>query len=395
MVSPRATGILHGADGSFLACYAFQIQMKLPRHIPQLDVLRGLAVLDVMLYHAIDMVPRLHLRIFFNLGYTGVDLFFVLSGFLITGILVQTKADSGYFVNFYARRALRIWPLYYALVIFTFVVLPWIAPQLKGAIFDLSHPWQSFPFFLQNLTLKHEAFDTLRVTWSLAIEEQFYLVWPLIVWLTPRRMLKHVALAAVLISAMVRWSTFAGLAPPVNTYTNTFARLDGLGLGAFLALWIPESESRHVKLAGFGAIALALPVTIAVGWSLPGHWAFNTLVSLCFAGLLCVAINLPQLENREFLKYTGKISYCLYLVHVPVIQLMQVSLVRRYFTLRSPILHDAILLIVCLAVCYGIAELSWRFFESKFLPLKSKFEVRPVITASLPWRVPQAGDAHS
>src|ERR1700730_17638830 len=143
--------------------------MKLPRYIPQLDVLRGLAVLDVMLYHAADIVPSLHLTPIFRLGYTGVDLFFVLSGFLITGILVTTKDNEGYFLNFYARRALRIWPLYYTLLLFTFAVLPAIQPHLKASIFGRSYPWQSFPFFLQNSFLKNAAFDTLRVTWSLAI----------------------------------------------------------------------------------------------------------------------------------------------------------------------------------------------------------------------------------
>ena len=268
----------------------------------------------------------------------------MLSGFLITGILFKSKDEPDYFTNFYARRALRIWPLYYALLIFSFVLLPWIAPQLKAAIFERSHPWQSFPFFLQNFMTKGEAFDTLRVTWSLAIEEQFYLVWPLIVWLTPRRKLKYVALAAVAISMMVRWSVLIGLTPPVETYSNTFARLDGLGLGAFLALWIPETEELTVKRAGLAVMAMAVPATIALGWFMPGHWAFYAMVSLCFAGLLCVAINLPQLENRKFLQYTGKVSYCLYLVHVPVITFMGASFVRRYFTMRSSVLGDGILL---------------------------------------------------
>jgi peptidoglycan/LPS O-acetylase OafA/YrhL len=237
---------------------------------------------------------------------------------------------------------------------------------------------------------KGEAFDTLRVTWSLAIEEQFYLVWPLVVWLTPRRMLKYVALAAVAISLMVRWSVFMGLTPPVETYSNTFARLDGLGLGAFLALWIPETEELTVKRAGLAVMALAVPATIAMGWFITGHWAFYTLVSLCFAGLLCVAVNLRQLEDRKFLRYTGKVSYCLYLVHVPVITLMGASFVRKYFTMRPSVLSDGILLFVTFAICYGVADISWRFFESKILRLKSHFEIRaadiqpPVLTESRP-----------
>ncbi len=161
--------------------------MKLPNHIPQLDVLRGVAVLEVMLYHAVDIAPSLHLNPAMRAGYTGVDLFFVLSGFLITGILIRSKDEAHYFKNFYARRALRIWPLYYALLLFTFLLLPAVAPSLREAIFEGSRPWPSFFFFIQNLMVSHPPFDTLRVTWSLAIEEQFYLAWPLIVWLAPTK----------------------------------------------------------------------------------------------------------------------------------------------------------------------------------------------------------------
>ena len=195
--------------------------MRLPKHIPQLDVLRGIAVIIVMLYHAADLAPSLHARAIVGLGYTGVDLFFVLSGFLITGILVRSKDQPNYFKNFYARRALRIWPIYYVLLLFTFGLLPVVAPALKHAIFERSHPWQSFPFFVQNLMANGQgAFDTVRVTWSLAIEEQFYLAWPVIIWLAPRRMLKPLAVSAVLLSLFVRWSVQYGLIPPVNIYTD-------------------------------------------------------------------------------------------------------------------------------------------------------------------------------
>jgi len=106
--------------------------MRLPKHIPQLDVLRGIAVLEVMLYHAADIAPSLHAHRIVGLGYTGVDLFFVLSGFLITGILVRSKDQPNYFKNFYARRALRIWPIYYLLLLFTFGVLPSTEPPASS-----------------------------------------------------------------------------------------------------------------------------------------------------------------------------------------------------------------------------------------------------------------------
>jgi peptidoglycan/LPS O-acetylase OafA/YrhL len=350
--------------------------MKLPNHIPQLDVLRGLAVLDVMLYHATDLAPHLGLRPFFRLGYTGVDLFFVLSGFLITGILVRTRENEGYFTNFYARRILRIWPLYYALLLFSFVLLPAIQPQLKAAIFAQSHPWQSFPFFLQNLMLNGHAYDTLRVTWSLAIEEQFYLVWPIIVWLAPRRLLKPLAISALLFSVAMRWSVLYGLIPSVNIYTNTLTRLDGLSLGAFLALWIPEAESRTVKGGGIAVMAVAVPLTLLVAWFHDGHWSFFSLVALSFAGLLCVAINIPRAANLEFLKYTGKISYCLYLVHVPICAFMTSPRMQKLFLIRSPVWSDAAVFVVSIALCYAVASASWYFFESRILRLKSKFEFR-------------------
>ena len=349
--------------------------MNLPKHIPQLDVLRGAAVLAVMLYHAADLGPALHLRPLVHLGYTGVDLFFVLSGFLITGILVQSKDGPGYFKSFYARRALRIWPLYYALLFFTFAMLPLLRPSLGGAIFERSHPWQSFPFFLQNLMANGQgAFDTVRVTWSLAIEEQFYLVWPVIVWLAPRRALKPLALSALFLSVAARWSVLYGLTPPVNIYTNTLTRLDGLALGAFLALWIPEKDSRTVRRAGIAMVAVTLPVALAIAWFESGHWSFYALVSASFAGMLCVGINTPALSHLRFMKYTGKISYGLYLVHVPVFALASASTFPRFLFPHSPVTADAVLFVVSFALCYAVAAASWHFYESKFLRWKSRFE---------------------
>jgi peptidoglycan/LPS O-acetylase OafA/YrhL len=350
--------------------------MDLPKHIPQLDVLRGIAVLTVMLYHALDIVPNLHLRPILNSGYVGVDLFFVLSGFLITGILVRTRESRGYFVNFYSRRALRIWPLYYVLLFFTFVLLPLIHPQARAAVFGQSRPWQAFPFFLQNLTLSGQAFDTLRVTWSLAIEEQFYLVWPLIVFLAPPRMLKSLALTALFLSIATRWAVQYGLVPPVNIYTNTLTRLDGLALGALLALWIPEASDRTVKLLGISILALTLPVTLVVGWYRSGHWIFYALVSLCFASLLCTVIDINAFSRLRFLSYSGKISYALYLVHVPVFTFVGLPEFRRFAVNRST-LGNLVLLLVSLAICYAFAAASWHLFERKFLKLKDRFEYAP------------------
>ncbi|MGH9573364.1 MAG: acyltransferase family protein [Candidatus Acidiferrales bacterium] len=353
--------------------------MDLPKHIPQLDVLRGIAVLTVIGYHGLDLIPHLHLNVVLGTGYVGVDLFFVLSGFLITGILVRTKASPNYFRNFYARRALRIWPVYYVLLLFTFVVLPLIHPQSVTDIFAKSHPWEAYPFFLQNLTVNGNSFGTLTATWSLAIEEQFYLVWPLIIFLAPPRLLKPIAVGALFLSVAARWSVQYGLIPPIIIYTNTLTRLDGLALGALLALWIPSARTITVKLVGLLGIGLTAPIALVLGLRNPGHWSFFSVVSACFACLLLLAIQIDALSKLRFLRYTGKISYCLYLVHIPVFMLADIPAMRRVAPFRSGVIGDTILFLASILVCYGIAAVSWTFFENKFLRLKDRFNY----TASL------------
>src|SRR5580693_4799132 len=153
------------------------------KKIPQLDAVRGLAVL-LVLVHNTNKYPSLHLHLISDNGWMGVDLFFVLSGFLITGILLDSKDSVGYFKNFYARRCLRIWPLYYSALLFMFVVVPLLRPSEAHTSFEArSSPWWSYPIFLQNFLtpIPTAATGLLGVTWSLAVEEQFYVFWPLVV----------------------------------------------------------------------------------------------------------------------------------------------------------------------------------------------------------------------
>src|SRR5213083_2578833 len=118
--------------------------------LPQLDAIRGVAILMVIFHNQTPKYPSLHLQHIFANGWMGVDLFFVLSGFLITGILLDTKHTEGYFTTFYARRCLRIWPLYYTLIAFMFVVVPMLRPSDAQAIFERSSPWWAYVVFVQN-----------------------------------------------------------------------------------------------------------------------------------------------------------------------------------------------------------------------------------------------------
>src|SRR5580693_8644950 len=141
------------------------------KKIPQLDAVRGIAILIVIFHNSLSKFPSLPLQSLFSYGWMGVDLFFVLSGFLITGILVDTKESEGYFKNFYARRCLRIWPLYYSLIFFMFVVVRFLKPSEFHTVVQTSSPWWAFPLFLQNflLPVSTDAAGPLGVTWSLAI----------------------------------------------------------------------------------------------------------------------------------------------------------------------------------------------------------------------------------
>src|SRR5271156_1170700 len=165
------------------------------RRIPQLDAVRGLAILVVMMHNISLKYPVLHSQQLFRDGWMGVDLFFVLSGFLITGILVDTCRSDGHFKNFYVRRCLRIWPLYYSLLFFMFVIIRVLSRSQFQGVVQTSSPLWAFPLFLQNflLPISTNAAGPLGVTWSVAIEEQFYLIWPLVVRFCSLKQLRRLA----------------------------------------------------------------------------------------------------------------------------------------------------------------------------------------------------------
>jgi hypothetical protein len=188
----------------------------------------------------------------------GVDLFFVLSGFLITGIRIDAKKSEGYFKNFYTRGCLRIWSLYYSAILFMFVIVPFLRPLEGRTVFDArSSPWWAFPLFLQNFLvhIPTKATGLLGVTWSLAVEEQFYVVWPLVVRFCSEAQLRKIALGVICISPVVeavlrwdgdlprshdRWDS-KGKASPPSRYSSALVsaptRLLGTSAIASVRLW--------------------------------------------------------------------------------------------------------------------------------------------------------------
>jgi peptidoglycan/LPS O-acetylase OafA/YrhL len=346
--------------------------------LPQLDGLRGVAILLVILHNQSPKYPSLHLEHLFANGWMGVDLFFVLSGFLITGILVDTKLSEGYFKNFYARRCLRIWPLYYSLLCFMFVVVPFVHPAEAQTVFDKSSPWWAYPLFLQNFLVptSTNATGPLAVTWSLAIEEQFYLVWPWVVRYCSSAQVRRIAIAVMCASPVLRLLLSFN---HVDLYPNVFCRLDGLMAGALLALLVRSDSfvpARCVRRA-WSVFLVAVPLAF-VTEALHARWIVFSLTALASAALVYLSLYAEQgalqraLTNR-FMVYTGTISYGLYLLHKIPFNMAKALQLDRYPLLAAPML---------LVVCYGMAVVSWHLLEQPFLRLKRHF-VSPAVGPDL------------
>jgi peptidoglycan/LPS O-acetylase OafA/YrhL len=343
------------------------------KRIPQLDAVRGLAILLVIVHNTNGKFPSLHLETVFANGWAGVDLFFVLSGFLITRILLDSKQSAGYFRNFYVRRCLRIWPLYYCLILFMFVIVPHFRPSEAAAIFaPRSSPWWAYPAFLQTFLVPSPSGATgpLAVTWSLAVEEQFYLIWPWIVRYASEQWLRRFAITVICASALLRLAfTLKG----VGFYANSFCRLDGLMAGALLALVIRSHNFVPVRYwkAAWASLAVTAPLVIFLT-SGPLQWidhSFSVLGSLSFVYLCLFSTGkLQRLMTNRFLVYTGTISYGLYLLHK-----LPFDAAQSFHLPPTPMV-----MLICILASYILAALSWKLLEAPFLSLKRFFVATPV-----------------
>jgi peptidoglycan/LPS O-acetylase OafA/YrhL len=342
------------------------------RRIRQLDAIRGLAVFAVLV-HNTDAYPSLHLGLIATNGWMGVDLFFVLSGFLITGILVDAKETEGYFKNFYARRCLRVWPLYYSAILFMLVVLPLLRPSEAQAVFSArSSPWWAYLVFLQNflVPVPTMAAGLLGVTWSLAVEEQFYLVWPLVVRFCSESQLRRIALGVIAVSPVLRlYLSLHG----VDIYSNTFCRLDGLMAGALLALFVRSSRffpSRYLATAWISLIVSTILALVLD--TLHWRWLVFSFVSLAalsfvYLGLFSKQALLQALLRNRFLVYTGTISYGIY-----VLEKIPQDIVRALHLEGYPLIAFPFTIVAA----FALAVLSWNLLEKPFLRLKRRFDER-------------------
>jgi len=344
----------------------------LPAFIPAFDGLRGVAIIAVLLYHCHPRLAGTFLERFIVWGWTGVSLFFVLSGFLITGIILDARPGPGFYQHFFARRALRIWPAYWLLLFLHYFFFPFVFSGYRWMLHVASAaPWFALLAFVQNL-LPIALPGSIGPTWSLAIEQQFYLFWTPIARQLPTRWLLFAGTVMLGLSPAVRVFYGDRLTP-----TNTLIHLDGLAIGALIAIglrafaWTPEAW-RWVARGGLtvGACGVALMLYRGSAFT-------DSLLAFGFGGLLLLAVlghatTRPSLYCRALgwrpLAFVGKISYGLYLIHILVFSIMG-GYVDKHLD-RFGLAGNLAIVAIRVAVAIACATLSWRYFEQPILTRK-------------------------
>ena len=369
------------------------------QRIPELDGIRGIAILLIVIVHFGDYSPAHQnmweqaIRAVMAFGWTGVDLFFVLSGCLITGILLDNKGSRHYFRFFYARRALRILPLYYLSVAgFFFGVLPLAHSFGHGLRIHLSEQvWYWLYISNWRIAFDEYAVEPLSHFWSLAIEEQFYLIWPLIVFFTKESKLLYVCLAMILGALGLRClpamqamhADYSGF-----LYALTPFRMDSLAFGASLAVIIRRPRLTRLTSRWLGTLILVavlstFAVVIAARSVRPfsavmggfGYTAIGLLyAAVVFYGLVNQGSRalIPRMFRYSALRSLGKYSYAMYVIHWPI-SLYLTDYFQAQIRWGSGLPAAFLCVAVGLAISYVLAVVSWNLVEKHFLRLRDRF----------------------
>jgi peptidoglycan/LPS O-acetylase OafA/YrhL len=353
-------------------------------YYPALDGVRGLAILMVVFFHNFGFAN------YFYFGWLGVDLFFVLSGFLITEILLKTVGKSNYLKNFFLKRALRIFPLYYTVLIvsiFFLSLIPTLGDNLGYYVDNQIWLWT----FLQNWLFifnEPEKTNFLVHFWSLAVEEQFYLVWPFLILFVRKPKVLLVLVSTILLFIIFLrvwlWTNHVQLQNYFNPYT--FTRFDGICIGCMLALIMTINFNFLRKYNTVIVLTLAVLNFIfyflnkASSYALPYLPFFGyTSFAFVFAFLIYEAVaGKNKLVNYIFrlpaLKFLGKISYGLYVFHWPIYLALFPKLVATLNHSLNLNVHSSQIAssLIATLIGLGVSIISYYTFETKFLRLKNK-----------------------
>jgi peptidoglycan/LPS O-acetylase OafA/YrhL len=374
------------------------VRARAQTHVPELDGVRGIAIALVMSLHFVNnaitptnIVERAAVTIT-NYGLWGVDLFFVLSGFLITGLLVESKDQPGYFRNFFIRRALRIFPLYYSVLLVLTVLTPVTVLQaIDPELLEVRQLWGWLWLYLTNIYLAPQSgFSIPYVShfWSLAVEEHFYLVWPFLIWRLQNRsaMRLCVVLGSIALGLRIAFAVFA----PGQLYAGvlTPTRLDALCAGAWFALAArtgrPLTTVRAITVAWvFGAAVVGLTL-----WNFALHTGEaivlplrTTVLAVFFGAVIYGATYNHDLWRLRgglrlgALRHLGKYSYGLYVFHGMVAYGMHRYDMPQYFLSLTDVRAVGVCAQIACGVgaSYAMAMASYHLLELPFLSLKRRF----------------------
>jgi peptidoglycan/LPS O-acetylase OafA/YrhL len=361
--------------------------------IPSLDGVRGLAVLMVLLYHCrfeltSNALPQRAAKWLFGFGWSGVDLFFVLSGFLITGILLESRNASNYFSSFYARRALRIFPLYYLSLIVAFNVAPRQHPETTRNLPPIHDRLWFFAYIQNWLGVPVVPWPHYMIHyWSLGVEEQFYLVWPLVIFMLPPRRVLQVIAGVCVFSLVLRSGLLAWQVDPSLIYRNTFARMDALLMGAACAFLVRDkkwTERLRGRTTSFSLAPLAVFIGLRplqdVDW-IDKSIGF-TAVGLSYSALLLAVVlttnqrsPLQTVFTNPLMMKIGKYSYAIYVWHLLVIQLVKKLELVAFKMILPGVLNVPLMIGATIAV----SICSYAMVERPFLQLKRHFEAASTV----------------
>jgi peptidoglycan/LPS O-acetylase OafA/YrhL len=353
------------------------------QHYSALDGLRGAATLTIVLYHNFAFTQQ---YIFF--GWLSVDLFFTLSGFLITDILMKAVTRPHYLRNFYARRLLRIFPLYYISLIIFLLILPRLNTALNLGYYQEHQAW--LWTYLQNwlyIFRPSTGTDSLNHLWSLAVEEQFYLVWPFIILLVrkPKWLLLAISVLLVSVIGLRLWIWMHHLSGFSYYNLYTFTRIDGICIGSMVAILL---RINPCFLKKFTPLVVLFFAVINLGFyfinsyyrfsfpylALVGYTTFAMLLGLLVNEALTKENKLVNtVFNFSFLRFIGKVSYGFYIFHWPMYLGLRPFITDFAKQFTGEWAADFAASLIASLVALLLSWFSFTYFESYFLKMKDKF----------------------
>jgi peptidoglycan/LPS O-acetylase OafA/YrhL len=343
------------------------------KFVREFDGWRGVGIVFVVLAH---YFPGTFLG-----SWVFMEMFFVMSGFLITGILIGSKGKAGYYSKFMKRRILRVFPLYYLCL----VLLLWVLPLswMDLSYYRTHQAW--FWLYMENWLYAKDGWPPVRGLhhfWSLAIEEQFYIVWPLVVWMFSTRGLIRCCIFLFFFSILFRITGMNfGFVMPFP-YVATLGRMEGITLGALIAILVRTADGRRLLEAWakpvswiFGCLSLLVFLLArSMQFQHPYHYLFNyTFVDLFFAGMITLTlcskelIGYKRLLNQPVIKQLGIMSYCIYIFHYPIQTIVEQNFTGYFLNMTG---STGLAKLACLGLAFLITvPVVWIIHKKIELPL--------------------------